>query len=180
MARQVIKEGLAKGNQLEAVIAMLRRFNFKLVHQKKNDVFKKIKINIKDRIIIFDFEKEKELVKRLEKLIGATDYDKGETLKIVVGSSSVKVFSDGDKEKKITGLTENFKLRKKHKSISELSLIFPDEAIDEIGILSTVTKELAVNDIPITELLTATPELLIYLQEEHVLKAYEVLKRLQK
>lgn len=180
LARQLIKEGLAKGNQLEAVIAMLRRFNFKLAHQKKNDVFKKIKINIKDRIIIFDFEKEKELVKRLEKLIGATDYDKGETLKIVVGSSNVKVFSDGDKEKKITELTESFKLKKKYKSISELSLIFPDEAIDEIGILSTITKELAVNDIPITELLTATPELLIYLQEEYVLKAYEVLKRLQK
>ena len=58
--------------------------------------------------------------------------------------------------------------------------MFPENAIKERGVLSTITKELSVNDIVISELLTASPELLIYLKEEFVLKAYDILKRLQK
>ena len=56
--------------------------------------------------------------------------------------------------------------------------MFPEESIREKGVLSTITRELTVNNIVITELLTASPELLIYLKEEYVLKAYEILKRL--
>ena len=77
-------------------------------------------------------------------------------------------------------IINKFKLQNKLSNISEISVIFPEEAIKEKGILSTITRELAVNDIIVSELLTATPELLIYLKEEYVLKAYEILKRLQK
>ncbi|MFH1276747.1 MAG: hypothetical protein ABIH82_06570 [Candidatus Woesearchaeota archaeon] len=180
LARHLIKEGIAKGNQFEALVAMLRRFDFKYIKEKNKDLFKNTKINIKDKIIIFDFEKEKELVKKLDKLIANTNYDKGDTLKIVVGSSNIKVFVDQEKEEKIKEFLDSFKLKKKYKNISEVSMVFPDESINEKGVLSTVTKELTVNDINITELLTASPELLIYIDEKFVLKAYEVLKRLQK
>jgi len=180
LARQLIKEGIVKGNQLEAVIAMLRRFQFKKLEKENKEAFKDTKVNIKDKIIIFDFEKEKELVKKLDKLISKTNYDKGDTLKIVIGSSNVKVFVDQEKEKDIKEFLNEFKLNKKYKNISEISVIFGDQAINSKGILSTVTKELTVNDIIVTELLTASPELLIYLDEKFVIKAYEVLKRLQK
>jgi len=177
LARYLVQQGVGKNNQLEAIIAMLRRFQFKDIKESK-DVFKNLKINIKDKIIILDFEKEKELVKKLQTLITSTNYDKGDTLKIVVGSSSVKVFIDKENEDKANELVKNFKLKHKHDKISEISLMFPEESIREKGVLSTITRELTVNDIVITELLTASPELLIYLKEEYVLKAYEVLKRL--
>ena len=64
-------------------------------------------------------------------------------------------------------------------NISEISIIFPEKSIKEEGVLSTITKELVVNNIIITELLTASPELLIYLKDEYVLKAYEILKRMK-
>ncbi|MDP2926322.1 MAG: hypothetical protein Q8N99_08140 [Nanoarchaeota archaeon] len=177
LARYLIQQGVGKNNQLEAIIAMLRRFQFKDIKESKN-VFKNLRINIKDKIIILDFEKEKELVKKLQTLITNTNYDKGDTLKIVVGSSSVKVFIDKENENKANELIENFKLKHKYDKISEISLMFPEESIKERGVLSTITRELTVNDIVITELLTASPELLIYLKEEYVLKAYGVLKRL--
>src|SRR3989344_1360357 len=180
LARRLVKEGMAKGNQGEAVVAMLRRFEFKKIQEKNKAIFKDIKINVKDRVIIFDFDKEKELVRTLDKLIAHTNYDKGDTLKIVVGSSSIKVFLDEEKEGALKDILHKFHLKKKYKNLSEISMIFPDVAIDEIGIISTVAKELAVNGIVITELLTPTPELLIYVDEQYVLKAYEVLKRLQR
>ena len=56
---------------------------------------------------------------------------------------------------------------------------FPKNAIKTKGLLSTVTKQLSLNNIIISELLTASPELLIYLNEEYILKAYEIIKRLK-
>ena len=179
LPRYLIRKGIAKPNQLEAVIAMLRRFQFKEKEKKGKDLFKKTRVNIKDKILILDFEKEKDLLKKLQNIIANTDYDKGDTLKIVVGSTSIKLFIDEGNIKKFQNIVDNFKIRHKFNNISEISIMFPEEAIKEKGVLSTITKELTINDIVITELLTTTPELIIYLKEEYVLKAYEIIKRLQ-
>jgi len=179
LARFLIENKIAKPNQTDAVIAMLRRFNFKNIKHEKSDLFKDIKINIKDNILILDFEKDKELIKKLSTLITNTNYEKGHTLKIVVGSSTVKIFIDKENKDLVTNIISNFKLNEEHKNISELSIIFPKNAIKTKGLLSTITKQLALNNIIISELLTASPELLIYIKEEHVLKAYEIIKRLK-
>ena len=81
-------------------------------------------------------------------------------------------------EKKLEKLFEQFKLKNKFHNISEVSLMFSDKAIKSKGILSIITRELFLNDIVITEFLTASPELLIYLKEEYVVKAYEIIKQL--
>ena len=180
LARYFIKERLAKSNQLDAVIAMLRRYKFKEYKKQGKSTFKDLKINIKDRILILDFEKNKELLKKLEKVITHTDYDKGDTLKIVVGTAAIKVFIDHENENKLKELISSFKLKNRYENISEISLQFSDSAINTKGILSAITNELLMNDISINELLTGAPELLIYLKEEYVLKAYEIFKRLQK
>ncbi|MBI2572524.1 hypothetical protein HYV86_01580 [Candidatus Woesearchaeota archaeon] len=180
LARYIIKQGVAKSNQMEAVIAMIRRYPFAEKVRPPKDFFNQIKIHIKDNIVILDFEKEKELVQKLQKLITTTNYDRGDTLKIVVGSSSVTVFLDEDNLPKIKDLLDNVKIKKKHSHISEISLLFPAEANQERGIVSTLTRELTMNNIVITEILTATSELLIYLNDDYTLKTYDLLKRLQK
>ncbi len=180
LARYLIKEGIAPGNQMEAIVAMLRRFPFREFAPEIKDIFKKTKITIKDNILIFDFAKEKELVRQLQKIVSAVNYDRGDTLKLVIGTTAVKVFADRENEKLIKEYFSNFKLRHKIEHISEVSILFPDEAITMKGIISTVTQELALDDIIITEMVTATPELILYVKEEFVLKVYELLKRLQK
>ena len=57
--------------------------------------------------------------------------------------------------------------------------MFPEETIKVKGVISAVANELYVNDITITEALTASPELILYVNEEYVIRTYEVLKRLQ-
>jgi hypothetical protein len=56
--------------------------------------------------------------------------------------------------------------------------LFSEKAKYERGIISTITRELSVNDIVVSEILTATPELIIYMKEEYVLKSYEIIKGL--
>ncbi len=178
LARHLIREGVAGKEQLEAVIAMLRRYPFSQSEPDPEDVFKSVKVRIRDGISILDFEKNKRLLNELQKVISHTDYDKGDTLKIVMGSSSIKVFIDTENERVLQRIFDNFRLKRRMESISEISLTFPEKAPLVKGILSTVTRELLLNDVIITELLTASPELLIYVKEDYVMKAYEIIKRL--
>ena len=135
LARYLVSQGIAKSNQMEAVIAMLRRFEFNEKKQTK-DLFPKVKINLKDKIIILDFQKEKELIKSLQRLIESTNYDRGDTLKIVVGSSSVKVFLDEENGKKVKDIIEKFKLLNRLSNISEISITFPEDAITPAGVFT--------------------------------------------
>jgi hypothetical protein len=58
-------------------------------------------------------------------------------------------------------------------------MMFPDAASETRGVLAVLTRELALNDVVLAELLTASPELLIYVRDEQVAKAYEIVRRLQ-
>ncbi|MFH1399625.1 MAG: hypothetical protein ABIG95_05950 [Candidatus Woesearchaeota archaeon] len=180
LARYLIQKGVARQNEFEAVIATLRRYDFKEYKQEVFEIFHNTKLRVKDNIIILDYEKDKRLLQELKKIIDVADYDKGDTLKIVVGDSLIKLFLDEEKLQLVENLTKSFRLQATYKKISEISITFPRETVNIKGIISFITRELYVNDILICELLTASPELLIYVQEEYVLRAYEVIKQLQK
>ena len=134
---------------------------------------------MKDKIAILDYKKDKTLMQKLQKIISHADYDKGETLKIVIGSLNIKVFIDQKKQDLLKEFLEDYTLTHTEKNMSEISIIFPEETKKIKGTLSLVTKEFVLNDITISECLTASPELLIYVKEAYVLKAYEILRRLQ-
>lgn len=178
LARYLIKQNIAKSNQLEAVIAMLRRFDFgKKKENKKN--FKEIKISLREGISIIELEKEKEVFKKIQHMINDINYDKGDTFKIVVGSESITLFLDQEKEKVIKQLLGKTKITKKTRDISQISIVFPKTSIDQKGVLATITAELTMHDIIIDELITASAELLLYLKEKDVIQAYRVIKALQ-
>ena len=80
---------------------MLRRFDFNPKKLTKKSLLADMRMSVKDHILILDFEKEKELLQKLQNLISHIDYDKGDTLKVVVGSSCIKVFIDQKKEKEL-------------------------------------------------------------------------------
>ncbi len=179
LARYLVKKGIVKSNQLEATIAMLRRFEFRKIGKESLDLLKKIKVSIKDRIAILDFEKDKELLHCLQQVLKHINYDQGDTLKIVVGSSSITLYIDDKKYHEVRDLVQAFPIKHKFVNISEVSVQFPKEAMYTKGVFSTITRELVMNDIIVTEMLTASSELLIYVKAEYVLKVYEILKRFQ-
>ena len=134
LARYLVKEGIATGNQMEAIVAMLRRFPFREIPAVK-DLFKKIKVSIKDNIVVFSFAKEKELVRQLQKIVAAFSYDHGDTLKIVVGTTTIKIFVDLENEKMVKDALGAFKLKHRIGHLAEISILFPEEAIQTKGIM---------------------------------------------
>ena len=176
LARYLIESKVAKPDQLDAVIAMLRRYDFKKVDSEK-DIFKELKTSIKDNLVILNFQKEQELLQYLSKIVAQTNYNISETLKVIVGTSNVTLIIDEGKEK---ALKLNYTILHRLSDVSEISLQFPKKAIDCKGIISVLSRELYLNDIIVSEMLTASSELLIYIKEKYVLKAYEIIKSLNK
>tara|TARA_Y100000310_G_C20686837_1_gene819555 strand:- start:2299 stop:2919 length:621 start_codon:yes stop_codon:yes gene_type:complete len=173
LARYLIKANIAKSNQMEAVVAMLRRFDF----SKSSGVegIEEPRINVKDKVLILDFERSKDLLQKIQQVIAKTNYDKGDTLKLVVGSASIKLFIDESNEKHIRDILGRYKPQSRVK-VSELSLFFDKGVRTHKGVIAYITRLLQLHEINLSEVLTSSPELLIYVKEEFVLKAYEVLK----
>ncbi len=176
LARYLIEIKVAKANQMDAIIAMLRRYDFKKSENART-IFKDIKTSIKDNLVILTFQKEQELLNHISKVVSQTNYNLSETLKVIVGTTNVTIIIDKEKEKQ---LKLNFELLQRIDNISELSLQFPKKAINSKGIISYVTRELDIHDIIISEMLTASSELLVYLDEKYVIKAYSLIKELVK
>ncbi len=179
LARFLIRQGIAESDQMEAVVATVRRFDFGEGEKEPVDLFRDIRVTLKDKILILDFPKQKELLKRLERVIAQTDYDRGDTLKVVVGTASLKLFIDRRMERSLGFLFDQFNVRARFDHVTEISLQFPEAAVRTPSVISVLARELALNDIVITEMLTASPELLLYLKDPYVPAAYDVVRRLQ-
>jgi hypothetical protein len=179
LARYLIANGVGESDQIDAVVAALRRHDFGDFEGKGPELFPEIRVTLKDRIMIIDFEKEKALLQDLQKVIGQFEYDRGDTLKFVVGTASIKLFVNQGKEPALRTLLTRYKVRRRLERLSEISMMFPEAATETRGVLALLTRELALNEVVLAELLTASPELLIYVRDEHVAKAYEIVRRLQ-
>jgi hypothetical protein len=179
LARYLIRERIATASQFDAVVATLRRHDFGERPPGGRDLFREVRIGIKDNIVLWDLEKDRTHLERLERLIARIDFEQGDTLKIVVGTASIKLLLDRRKEAELRSLFERARFRERFEDISEVSLMFPAEAVQTPGVVSTLTQELFVHDVVITEILTATPELLLYVTDDQVSRAYAVIRSLR-
>ena len=179
LARYLVARGVADRSQFDAVLATVRRHDFGGALDDPSPMFRDVRVGLKDRIVILDLAKEKELLRHLERVIAHIDYDRGDTLKIVVGTSSLKLFLDEAREGALAPVLGRFKIRNRFDRVSEISMMFPDAASRTRNILSVITRELALSEVVIAELLTTSPELLLYIEDAHVPRAYETIRRLQ-
>ncbi len=179
LARHLLANGVGGPDGLDAVVASLRRYDFREFEGEGPELYPEVRVTLKDRIMIIEFEKDKALLHDLQKIIGQFEYDRGDTLKFVVGRTSIKLFVDQGQEPAVRPLLTRYKVRRRLDRLSEISMMFPDAATETRGVLAVLTRELALNDVVLAELLTASPELLIYVRDEQVATAYEIVRRLQ-
>ncbi len=178
LAKYILKKENLNVNRFEALVTALRRFEINKESKAVISSFREIKISTKDNLSIIYLEKTEDVLKNVSKIFHIVDFNKNDTLKIVLGSLSVKIFVDDFNLNKINEIFGK-NIIVIYKNISELNLIFPDKSTKEKGQLAYLTSELAINNINIIELLTGKPELVIYVEEKDLLKAYETIKRLK-
>lgn len=178
LAKYIIKKEKISYN-LDAVITALRRFEIKEEEKDDLDIIKDIKITTKEGISIVCLEKNQDVLEKINKVISLVNYSKNETFKIVEGNLSVKLFVDSFKVDKIKEIFNKKDIIKIINNAAELNLMFPDKAIKTKGIVSYITSHLKINNINITEILSCTPELVIYVDESELINAYKTIKQLK-
>ncbi len=174
------KEGLSTG-QIEAIVTALRRIGIK--KEETHDLarlFKDITITTKDKIAVVSLEKSDSTLQKIQKVLSKVSYAKNETLKLVEGSSAIKIFIDEFNLDKIKDIFTSSEIKKIQKDVAEMNMFFPESATKTKGIIAYVASEFGIENINIIELLTGTPELIIYVGENDLLKAYNTIQRLKK
>ena len=180
LARYIIKQEKININKTEAIVSSLRRFEREKEDSKELfNLFKELKITTKDKISIISLEKSSQTIQKLQRILANINYAKNETLKIVDGFSSIKLFIDESNIKGIKELFSQKEIQKTYTKIAEITMTFPDTSIKTKGIVSYITTELNLNNINLIEILTSTPELILYLEDKDLLKAYDTINNLR-
>src|SRR3990167_9781844 len=107
LAKYIIEAERLDNDKFEALVTALRRFEIKSEKKQTLGLFKDIKVSTKDKISIIYLEKSEEVLKNISKVLNLISFNKNETLKIVLGSLSVKLFVDEFNVKKIKDIFSN-------------------------------------------------------------------------
>ena len=91
---------------------------------------------------------------------------------------TIKLFSDSSKLKQIKEHFDKDEILEIYDNVGEINIILSKDVINAYGVLSYITSQLSMHKINILELLTSTPELLLYVENKNLLKTYEVIKNM--
>ena len=176
LARYILKNYPVKAGFDTAIVA-IREFRSEQVFQKEEQklsrLFKDSAIKTRDNVACITLRRS-----GLEKVNRA--FDRNDVLRMVSGSSSIKIITDRDTLGEARAIFPAKDVIKVEEGLSELSVTLSEKVIKTKGILARIADEIALQNINIEELIICPPEFLIYVKQEDVIKTYEALLKLRK
>ena len=179
LARHIAAEEKIPANKIDAVIMALRRHP--LEKEKTKDfkkLFKSMRTNVKDSICIISLKNTDSVIEKTALLVKSMNHSSNETFKIVQATRSIKLFLDNSRLKNTKEYFQPSEIIEVYENIGEINITLPHEVIKTYGMISYITSQLTLSKINILEILTSTPELLIYVHHSDLLKAYESIKNM--
>lgn len=177
LARYIAHQEKLGIDNLDALIMALRRYpSGPAAGKDVGRLFNQMKTGVKDSIAILSFRNSERVMEKMPeimKLVGPN-----EAFRLVEGTLSIKLFVEKSRLEQIKSHFEPKDILETYNNIGEISVILSGEAIKTPGVVSYVTSRLAISRINIFEVLTSTPEMLIYVDNADLLRAYEVVKSL--
>ncbi len=174
LARYIAGEEKIPANKLQALIMALRRYPEEPGKTKDlGGLISRMRTSVKDNIAVIGLKNTDSVIEKISRVIKSLNHGPNETFKIVQGALSIKIFSDNSRLKQIKEHFEAHDILEIRDNIGEINIALPQEVVRTHGVLSYVTSQLAISKINILELLTSTPELLIYVDNKDLLRTYE-------
>ncbi|MCP3681411.1 MAG: hypothetical protein GY861_01855 [bacterium] len=161
-----------------AIIMALRRYHDEIVlKQRKQFKFELAsEITMKTNLVDVSVLKSPNLFIELEKLHKMVNYEKGDTLNIIHGSYEVSVVVSEKYMEKIKKLFDKEKILNIEKGLVSVSLRFGDEFLHTPGILFSVTRKLAWDNVNILEVVSTNTELTFIVRKKDAARAYTSLQ----
>lgn len=167
---------------LDATISAIRRYEF----DQQGDIFitarklisQTVNLSTRSGLAEVSLVKDYDIQRSLPELFDIIDYARGEVLRIIQATESIKLLVDEKNLENITELFPKDKILKIDRNLAEINMHMHPRMITTHGILAVMANELAINGINIIEVMSCLPEMLLFVKEEDVLNAYRVLYQL--
>lgn len=167
---------------LDAVISAIRRYEL----DRQDDVFvtarkligQTINLSTRSGLVKISLAKDDDVQRLLPKLYDIINYSRGEILRVIQAAASIKLIIDEKNQEDIIELFPKDKILKVNKNLAEINIHMHPRMETTYGILAVIASELAINGINIIEVMSCFPEMLLFVREEDILKAYQVLYQL--
>src|SRR3989344_1803442 len=191
LSRKIINSrGLAKyiistqklNTSLDAVISAVRRYNLDIKKSdEKNsihDVLKQAKIAVRTKMSSLllkrtDFVKTK--LGRPDKLM---DFQGHDIIRVLEGSKALTIVIDQKNLEKIKLIFPKDLVLEENKKVGMIEINYPRILKKTPGVFSIIYNELAENDISIIDALISSNEHILIIEEEKLLKAFELIQKL--
>lgn len=167
---------------LDAVISAIRRYEL----GRQDDIFitarkligQTINLSTRSGLAEISLIKDDDVQRLLPELFDIIDYARGEVLRIIQATRSIKILIDEKNLENTTDLFPKDKILKIDRNLAEINIHMHQKMLNTRGILAVMANELAINSINIIEIMSCIPEMLLFVKEEDILKAYQVLYQL--
>src|SRR3989344_2055160 len=176
-----IEKELGKKIKQAAVVMALRRFSEEISeHRNKSKSFDYTgEILMKTNIADFTFVKSPSLLAKLKTIHNLVNFERGDTLNIILGNNEVSIITNEKHIQKLTQFLSGEKIINREKELVSLTIIFTkDDFTHTPGIIFNAVRKLAWDNINIYEIVSTMTELTFILHKKDSMKAYEVLQEM--
>ncbi|MBI4016429.1 MAG: hypothetical protein HY363_01925 [Candidatus Aenigmarchaeota archaeon] len=162
-----------------AVMMALRRLAEKL--PKRISVpaakFHESDITIKSDLFEITAANSPTSVKAVQKMYGLVNISKGDFITVTQGLYEITIIANKRYKNSILKILTGEKITKSIDHLSSLTIRISEKAVEEVGLFYVITKALAWENIPITEIVSTFTEQTYVLKEEFVSQAFYAVKR---
>jgi len=161
-----------------AVVMALRRYAESLNERFEalRDFDYSSEIVLKTNICDFNVIKSNTLLSKLKSVYEMVDFDKGDTLSIILGNYEVSIILTEKYIERLEKFLKGEKILNKETGLVALSIGFKGDFFHTPGVIFTVVRRLAWDDINIYEIISTMTELTLILHKKDSMRAYESLQ----
>ena len=167
---------------LDSVISAIRRYN--LMPQTKEDsysvynILKQARINTKTKMSSIFLKRTDEVKTKLGRPDKLIDYQGHETIRVLEGSEALTLVIDRKNLEKIKRILKKNAVLGINKNVGMIEISYPKILKRTPGVFSVIYNELAENNISIVDALISSEEHILLVDEDKLLKAFELIYNL--
>ena len=182
LSRHIVHSLDLDRQNLDAVISAIRRY--KKEGKEKADmqlkrIFPRITLKTRSNIADISMRKSRKILEQLNKINSIVDIEKGEVIRLIQSDEGIRIIIDGKNLDKFFSYFSRSDCLSVEKNLTEINLHFPLEAVKTKGIISLISSSFNAEGVNIIEIMTGAPELLVFIKEEDLIKALNIIRNLE-
>lgn len=174
-----IEEELGKTVKKHAIEMALRRYSEQLKQTHKTVTFDySSDIIMKTKICDIAVVKSPALLDKLRKLYDIIDFERGDILNIIQGSSEVNIVTNERYKQELLEILKNEKILIAEDNLVSLTMTFSKDFFYTPGIIFNIIRNVAWENINIYEIVSTNTELTFIIHKRDAMRGYKALEKL--